>query len=260
MNDLNSSDLDLELDSVADGKGGGTTQTATSTVPEKYKGKSVEDIIKMHENAERLIASQGNELGGYRRLVMQAPPVIADKTKPVERAPVTVDSLVNDPDKAILEAVSTSPVAKALETQTQRLNDLERSADYNAFNSDNPTWQADVQDPAFLAWVQKNPLRQQLAGAADQKNFKAAANLWDLWREHKELVGNVNQERKEQKFVEASTTRTGATEQPAATVYSSAKLMELRMRAFSGDDHAAANRWREIQPDLIAAYKEGRVK
>ena len=121
-------------------------------------------------------------------------------------------------------------------------------------------WAIDKGDPAFLAWVQKNALRQHLAASADQRNFKAAANLWDLWKEHKELVGTVRQEQKEQRFVEASTTKSGATETPAATTYSSSKLMELRRRAFSGEDHAASDRWREIQPDLIAAYKEGRVK
>ena len=226
-------------------------------VPEKYKGKTKLDVILMHQNAERKLSQQGSELGEYRKLVMQPPP---EKTQQADRKPLTLDTLVENPDKAILDAVTSSPVAQRLETQINKLEELERDVAYRNFSSVNPGWQADIADQAFLTWVSKNPVRVHLASQADARDFNAATNLWALWQEHKDLTSTVKQEKKEQKFVEARTTKTGAGETAPATTYSRAKLMELRRRAYSGSDTAASDRLREIQPDLIQAYKEGRVK
>ena len=38
-------------------------------IPEKYKGKSVKDIVRMHQEAERAIGKQGSEVGELRRIV-----------------------------------------------------------------------------------------------------------------------------------------------------------------------------------------------
>ena len=38
-------------------------------VPEKYKGKSTEDVIDMHQNAEKRLGEIQNELGTMRGLV-----------------------------------------------------------------------------------------------------------------------------------------------------------------------------------------------
>ena len=37
-------------------------------VPSKYKGKSIEDVIKMHQEAEKLIGKQAQEVGEVRKL------------------------------------------------------------------------------------------------------------------------------------------------------------------------------------------------
>ena len=39
-----------------------------STVPEKYAGKSTEDLIEMHQNFEKLQAKQTAEVGEQRKL------------------------------------------------------------------------------------------------------------------------------------------------------------------------------------------------
>ena len=37
-------------------------------VPNKYKGKSIDDVIKMHQEAEKLIGKQAQEVGEVRKL------------------------------------------------------------------------------------------------------------------------------------------------------------------------------------------------
>ncbi len=39
------------------------------TIPEKYAGKSLEDVIEMHQNAERVLGKQGMEVGEQRKLI-----------------------------------------------------------------------------------------------------------------------------------------------------------------------------------------------
>ena len=39
------------------------------TIPEKYAGKSLEEVIEMHQNAERILGKQGMEVGHQRKLI-----------------------------------------------------------------------------------------------------------------------------------------------------------------------------------------------
>ena len=38
-------------------------------LPSKYKGKSIADIIRMHQEAEKTMGKQGSEVGELRRIV-----------------------------------------------------------------------------------------------------------------------------------------------------------------------------------------------
>jgi hypothetical protein len=38
-------------------------------IPEKYRNKSVKDIVRMHQEAERAMGKQGSEVGELRRVV-----------------------------------------------------------------------------------------------------------------------------------------------------------------------------------------------
>ena len=40
-----------------------SVEPASSDLPEKYRGKSLDDIIRMHQEAEKLIGKQAQEVG-----------------------------------------------------------------------------------------------------------------------------------------------------------------------------------------------------
>lgn len=48
------------------------TQEQVSSVPDKYKGKTVEDVIKMHQELERLYGRQAEEIGFARKMAENA--------------------------------------------------------------------------------------------------------------------------------------------------------------------------------------------
>ena len=67
---------------------------ATASLPEKYRGKSVEDIVKMHQEAEKLVDRQATEVGEVRKLADELLKSQLYKKPEVEQ-PVEVDFFEN---------------------------------------------------------------------------------------------------------------------------------------------------------------------
>lgn len=237
-----------------------------TTIPDKFKGKSVEDMIHIAMNAEKLISRQGAELGQVRRMadeILQLKKPTTE-TKAEVRQPVTVESLLNDPEKALNSAVNSSEIAQRATRAEQRVDHLERKLSETAFVSKHASFVDDMQDPNFISWVQKNPVRKTLGEAAAANNFEAAANLWDMWDEHKSLTGTTKTEAKQQSgktvpvTVKSSPAESMRSGKP---ILSRSKLMELRLKAASGDQAANARLYDPaFQARLNEAYAEGRVK
>jgi hypothetical protein len=258
-----SDDLDL-LDADASTS---TTSVSSDAIPAKYAGKSVDEIIKMHQNAEKKISEQGKDLAAQRRmsdaiLELKATKQPETRTTEVARKPVTVEALLNDPEKAIRDAVDGSDMGRRAEAAEARTATLEATIAEQSFSSKHKDFASDINDPDFIAWVNKNPLRQALANETAKKNFQAASNLWDLWDEHKELVTGKDAVTTAAASKKVPTTvKSSPVENQGKTVYSRAKLMELRAKVEDGNAAAVA-RWKDptFQDNLVRAYAEGRVK
>lgn len=243
-----------------------SSEDTTSTVPAKYAGKTVDDLISMHQNAERRLSQQGNELGEVRKLADQLIGVrTQENTKRVEaRLPVTVDALLADPEKVLTQTIDATAGSRA-NAQEQRLNNLEISVAQRDFVSRHPSAEQDTNNPDFIEWIKKNPLRTQLASRAYNQDYGAANDLWSLWDEHKGDVGTAGAAAKtaqrKQTVQNATTSRGGNSEGTPPRQYSRAKLMELRMQVADGVPAAVA-RWNDekFQAGLIQAYANGQVK
>ena len=64
----NPDEMQSELDFVEQKKLENTVEPASDDIPEKYRGKQLSDIIKMHQEAEKLIGKQAQEVGEVRKL------------------------------------------------------------------------------------------------------------------------------------------------------------------------------------------------
>ena len=100
-----------------------------STIPEKYAGKSLEEVIEMHQNAERILGKQGMEVGHQRKLIdslMSTQQQVTETTTPIEEPVPFEDQFYADPANAVNSAIEKHPdVVKAKETramQNQALN------------------------------------------------------------------------------------------------------------------------------------------
>lgn len=267
MTDVNANvnDFDLEYRDVVKDPANQEMQQIAAEIPERYKGKSSEELVQMHVNLEKVLRRQGNELGQLRRLSDMQAQALANYTSNVaprapaaqepKREPITAETLLSDPEQAINQAV-----APAVAPVHNRLTAIEQSLARQQFEDKNPSYLKDVQSPEFQEWVLASSTRSRLLMGLHQYDFSAGNELWDLWNEHKSTAEAAKAARAD-KTRAASTVRNSAGEPVGKPIYSRAKLMELQMRALNGDP-AAQVKWNdpEFQREYQLAYAEQRVK
>ena len=105
-------------------------------IPAKYAGKSMAEVIEMHQNAETAFGKQGTEVGEQRKLIqslLEAQNKVSTVVEPQEEAVSFEDAFYTDPAKAVNSAIENHPdVLKARQQtaqqeQQQKLNVLEKA-------------------------------------------------------------------------------------------------------------------------------------
>ena len=223
-------------------------------IPDKYKGKSVKDIVRMHQEAERAIGKQGSEVGELRRIVDDF--VKTQTVTQQQQAPVVEDEVdfFTDPDKAIARAIERHPKVR----QAEELNgQLKRAEALANLKSAHPDFSEVVQDGSFVDWIGKSKVRQELFSRADRNfDFDAAHELLSTWKERKQVVNQseaVEKIERKQAIRSASTGSTkGSGETASKKTYRRADIIEL-MRT-------NPDRYQQLSDEIMKAYAEGRVK
>ena len=223
-------------------------------IPEKYKGKSVKDIVRMHQEAERAIGKQGSEVGELRRIVddfVKAQTV----TKQEQAAEVEEEvDFFTDPDKAIARAIEKHPKVRQAEELSAQMKKAEALAN---LKSAHPDFTEVVNDGSFSEWVNKSKVRQELFSRADRSyDFDAANELLTTWKERTQVVNQtkaVEQVQRKQAVKNASTgSSKGSGETASKKTYRRADIIELMRKN--------PDRYEQLAPEIMQAYAEGRVK
>jgi len=228
--------------------------TDEDEIPEKYKGKSVKDIVRMHQEAERAIGKQGSEVGELRRIVDEY--VRAQTVTKQQQAPEVEEEVdfFTDPDKAIAKAISKHPKVQQAEQMAAQMAQAKILQD---LKSTHPDYGDIIKDASFVDWIGKSKVRQELFSRADRYyDFDAANELLSTWKERNQVVQQTKAVEKVERKQAVKAASTGATKGSGETAskktYRRADIIEL-MR-FNPD------RYQELAPDIMQAYAEGRVK
>ena len=225
-------------------------QTQEEELPERYKGKSIAEVVRMHQEAEKLMGRHSKEVGELRRIVDDFV-----KTQSVtKQAPQEEEiDFFSDPQRAVEQAVARHPKIKEAETlnaQLARQNALQQ------LQAAHPDYQAVLNDEGFSAWVAKSKVRSELLSRADQNyDFDAADDLLSTWKELKQATAReqtIQQQDRKQQIKQASTGAVrGSGEQASKKKYRRSDIMDLMRNN--------PNRYMELQPEIMKAYAEGRV-
>lgn len=223
------------------------------TIPEKYKGKSAQEIIKMHQEAEKLIGKQAQEVGEVRKLADELlKQSLSSKTAAPTEAEPEID-FFEDPQKAIRNSIDKHPDVLAARQSAQEFKKMQIQ---QKLSQEHPDFGAIVQDPEFAEWVKQSPVRTQLYAKADAEfDYDSANELLSTFKQLKQVktqqVATKGKETLKQNL-KAATVDTGGTGESSKRVYRRADLIRLRMND--------PDRYEALEPEIMQAYADGRVR
>lgn len=238
--------------------------------PSKYDGKSVDDVIDMHRNAESALGRTANELGQYKQLtdrlldLKRTDDLRKGGADPadIEEEPLpelTSTDMLDNPTEAVAKVVDAR--LKRSELQRQR-EDAEAAMEAASaeFAEKHPDAGEIASTPEFVEWVKASPLRRRAAMAAYNKDFSAGSDLLDEYkasRKPQEEEKPVDNEAALKEAKKASTVSQGSSQTgdiPQGKVYRRLDLIRLKLE----DPEAYSDP--AFQQEIMAAYAEGRVK
>ena len=224
-------------------------------IPEKYQGKSMQDVVKMHQEAEKLLGKQSSEVGELRKVVDDfISAQLAAQQAPEQQQEEDDTDFFTDPKQAVARAIENHPKIREAEQYTTQ---YKKQTALSALQSKHPDMQQILNDANFAEWVKASKIRSQLFVQADQGyDYDAADELFSLWKERagvaKQTVAVEQQARKQQLKAANTGTARGSTEGSRKKVYRRADIIKL-MR----DD---PERYQALANEIMQAYSEGRVR
>ena len=232
-------------------------QEPESTIPEKYQGKSVEELVQMHQELEKFSGKQSTEVGELRKVVddyIQTQTQLAEQQAPEQQQEDDeLDFFVN-PEAAVSRAIDNHPKIKEAEAYTQQ---YKQQATLAQLKTEHPEMEQILQDPKFAEWIKGSKVRTQLFVQADQSyDYDAANELFSLWKEKNQVVQQTAQAEKAARKSAVKSANTGnargTAEGSRRKVYRRADIIKLMQ--------SDPDRYMALQPEIMAAYADGRVK
>jgi hypothetical protein len=249
----NPDEMQSELEAVEKQKLESTVEPMSNDIPDKYRGKELSDIIKMHQEAEKLIGKQAQEVGEVRKLADDLiKQNLAGKPQPIKEEEPEVDFFEN-PQAAVRKTVDNHPDVLAARQAGQEFKKMQIQ---QKLASEHPDFTQIVQDPDFANWVKSSPVRIGLYAKADGEFDYDSAN--ELLSTYKQLRGvkakqtNDAGETQRKSNLKAATVDVGGSGESGKRVYRRADLIRLKM--------TDPNRYDALHDEILQAYADGRVK
>jgi hypothetical protein len=223
-------------------------------IPEKYQGKSTAEIVRMHQEAEKLLGRQSSEVGELRSVVDNYIQTQLDTNTPATQEPEEDIDFFSDPDKAVERAIKNHPSIKAAEAQTQQYKQVTAQSH---LQQRHPDMQEILQDGKFVEWIKGSKIRTQLFAQADtQYDYEAADELFTTWKERQQVVGqtvaNEKASRKTAVKNASAGNAKGSGEAASRKVYRRSDIIKLMQ--------TDPDRYLSLSDEIMQAYQEGRVR
>lgn len=220
----------------------------------KFKGKTPADISKAYAELEREHGRLANEVGDYRKMAREYLFNEQDSKKGKEKArQLTDEDFLDKPSEAVSGIVEDkiSPVKRELDEVKMNLKVAE-------FQRMNPDFQEIVTSPEFADWVKASPYRTKLYKKADAADLDAGTELLQGFREMRDFT-KASKAASEKTLEKEKTLRKVSSEKSGSggssgkkKIWSSAYLVNLKI--------TNPDKYNALQPEIMEAYREGRVK
>jgi len=229
------------------------TETTTSNIPDKYKDKSLEDIVRMHQEAEKLLGKQSSEVGDLRKSVddLLKAKLNEDANSPKKEEELELD-FYEDPKGSVSKAVENSDTIiqmKEMLAKQQQQVVLKQIADKH------PDYEEVIKNENFVNWIKSSAVRTELFQRADKYDYNAADELLSNWKEIKGVVEkteSLNEKDRKLQVKAASTGGKGSGEPMSRKIYRRSEIVNLMIND--------PQRYQANVDVFDKAYAEGRVK
>ena len=231
-------------------------QVEETNLPDKYQGKSLEEVVQMHQEAEKLLGRQSSEVGELRKVVddyiSSQTPTVAPQQQTVE--PEDDIDYFTDPQGAVNRAIENHPKIREAEQYTAQ---YKKQSSLATLQTKHPDMQQILKDPKFADWIKASKIRTQLFVQADQQyDADAADELFSLWKERKTVAQQTAQVEKQARKQQVRAANTGnargSAEGSRKKIYRRADIIKLMKND--------PDRYQALSDEIMAAYAEGRVR
>lgn len=229
-------------------------QKESFELPDKYKDKPVEELVRMHQEAEKLLGRQGAEVGELRKAVDDLLKTKLDEFKggnEVEDQEEDFDFYEN-PKEAVNRTLEKS---ETIQQMKEMLAQQQQAEVLKMIENKYPDYRDTIQNENFVEWIKASKVRTELFQRADKYDLDAAFELLGNWKELKgtvEKVKEVNEKDRKLQRKAASTGGGGSSEPVSRKIYRRTDLVNL-MRT-------NPRKYMANVEEYDRAYAEGRVK
>ena len=229
VNDDSPSEFEAEEQKQAQAAQAQEQQPEKPKLPSKYEGKTIEEVVQMHQEAEKLIGRQAQEVGEVRKLADQLlkQNLAAKQPEPPQEKEV---DFFEDPQKAIERAVANHPSVLAAQQAAAQMKAMQTQQQLAVKH---PDFTDVIRDGEFLEWVKASPIRLNMFALADsQYDFAAADELLSTFKQIRSVKAKETVEtgqRSLNKNLQAAAVDVGGTGESSKKVYRRADLIRLRM-------------------------------
>ena len=258
----NLNDFNQELDT---GTSDPTEQVNNSQEPEddlpaKYKGKTQAELAKMHQEAERLIGRQAQEVGESRKLLDEViKQQLNTKQDTQPQAKTQEIDWYEDPAKATDSRIENNPVIQGIKQQQAEMS---RMAAQQRLGQAHPDYNEIASSEDFAEWVKGSRIRTEMFAKAYNYDYESADELLSTYKALKsiktqqvqgadESLKKAETEKRSQSLKAAAVPRGGSGES-SKPIYKRVDLITLKMRD--------PMRYEMMSEEIMEAYADGRVK
>lgn len=222
-------------------------------LPDKYRDKSLDEIVKMHQEAEKLIGKQAQEVGEVRKLADELiKQNLGSRQQQTRQEEPEVDFFEN-PQKAIQRTVDNHPDVQAARQATL---EMRRSQIQQRLAQEHPDFGDIAKDQDFANWVKSSPIRIKIFEQADSGyDFDSANELLSTYKQLRSVKQKQTSDEGEvtrKQNLKAVGVDVGGSGESSKKVYRRADLIRLKMQD--------PNRYDALSDEIMAAYAEGRVR
>ena len=228
-------------------------EESKTELPEKYRAKSLEEVVRMHQEAERLIGKQAQEVGEVRKLADELiKQNLSGRSQPIKEEEPEVDFFEN-PQKAIQGQIDRHPDVLAARQAGQ---DFKRMQIQQKLTQDHPDYSQVVNDSEFINWVKSSPIRSGLYAKADAEfDYDSANELLSTFKQLRGIKAKQSDQASDAirtKSMKAAQVDVGGSGESSKRVYRRADLIRLKM--------TDPQRYETLSDEIMQAYSEGRVR